>query len=757
MKALQLILILTILDFSFSQEVECSSQFEQKLQEKCQAIDSSCKLTELNTRCVPIKDCGSATDEASCSKIIPSNYLTHKCQFSSGACTAVPKQCTEWKNVIDGVQISGDTCSNLNPGTGDGIRCDISNTDEDSCIVHYSSCTNTNLNTPEKCLANIPSDLKKKCTYGTSCQDIGRHCEDNFYKMDSTLCSQLTSEVTGKKCIYKNNLCLTRFPTCEEYLADEVSCRDSNFALNSQFTDYDYSKKCYFDTNANTCKTRKPYCYEYDGDDANICTQLATSDDTNKKCLFDPDRTSYKCYEEYKSCQAYNDVMDTKSSSRSSCENIKLSDENKKCIYIRETDNCIETEIYTACDQYNGTDKFVCESIKSPTTNSYCVFDSDSICKEREFPCSEAYIKEDCLFYAKPVDSRKVCVFNDGTCHEVYAKCEDYIGTDEEECEDLELYNGKKCIYESNRCISKDKICSDATTHDECILIAKTGVSDPTKKVCDYLSYSVTEGGATHTYYHCIENYKYCSDYRGDNLSTCTNIKPYDETGSYVDETSECQMKDERGDDSDDDDLCQRVSKGCSVGNNNALLCAKLSPKIKENHKKHCVYDITTNLCNEQYKKCEDITGFTSSGRFLCINNKPKDYLNYRCEVETVDSVDKCVTKKSCLSFKEYDYAFLCESIHPNCTYSNGYCYNSEPICRNKKFDIVDVQNEEVCSQIGTDSPNTICTLKVDKSSCEVILKNVTISPPDATSNQNSSESLRKGIKLIMILISLLI
>ncbi len=756
MKALQLILILTILGFSFTQEVDCFSQFEQKLQEKCQGIDSSCELTELIQRCVPLKDCGSATDEASCSKIIPSNYLTHKCQFSSGRCTAVPKHCTEWNNVIDGIQISADTCSNLNPGAGEGIRCDISNTVGNTCIVHYSSCTNTNLNTPEKCLANIPSDLKKKCTYGTSCQEVDRHCEDNFYKMNSNLCSQLTSNVSGKKCIYKNNLCEAKFPTCEEYLSDRDLCNGANFALNSQFTDYDYSKKCYFDEEANTCKTRTPFCIEYDGDDANICSQLAISHDTNKKCIFDPDKTPNKCYEEYRSCQAYNDKVDFKSNLRSDCESIKLSDENKKCIYIRETDNCIETEIYTACGQYNGTDKYVCESIKSPTTNSYCVFDSDSICKERSFPCSEAYNKEDCLFYAKPVDSRKVCVFNNNICHEVYARCEDYIGTDEDECEKLELYNGKKCIYESNRCISKDKICSDATTEDECKLIAKTGVSDPKKKVCDYLSYTYSEGGISVTSHHCIENYKFCSDYRGNSITTCNNIKPYDETGSYVDETSECQMKDEIDGYIDNDDLCQRVSKDCSAGDNNALLCAKLSPKIKENHIKHCVYDTNSNSCKMQYKKCEDIHDFSDSRD--CTNNKPKDYLNYLCEVETVDSVNKCVTKKSCFSFKVHDYAFLCESIHPNCTYSGGICFtNSKPICSNKKFDIADVKNEEVCSQIGTDSPNSICSLKGDKSSCEVILKKVTISPPDATTKQNSSESLRRGIQLIMILIFLII
>jgi hypothetical protein len=41
---------------------------------------------------------------------------------------------------------------------------------------------------------------------------------------------------------------------------------------------------------------------------------------------------------------------------REDCESISLDDQNKKCIYINEIDKCIETELFTTCEEYKGTD-----------------------------------------------------------------------------------------------------------------------------------------------------------------------------------------------------------------------------------------------------------------------------------------------------------------------------------------------------------------------------------------------------------------
>lgn len=507
---------------------------------------------------------------------------------------------------------------------------------------------------------------------------------------------------------------------------------------------FDYLNICREDPDqSNKCKKFKRYCHEYQGDDKSICIQLEATD-SNKRCVYNSQRTANKCYEEYKTCEIYNDNVSSKN--RNACENLVLLEENQKCIYIREVDKCITSGIYKTCEEYTGTDKYTCELIKSINTDAYCILDADLKCKERNenFTCTEAYNEEDCLFYAKPIDSTKKCVFNSNKCYEVYKRCEDYIGKNQNECESLKLYNGKKCIFESDRCISKDKICKDATTKDECKLIAKIGVSDPDKKVCDFINYNDGYG------LNCVENYKYCSDYRGTNQNICIKINPYDESGNYIDPTSKCEM--------DDYNQCQKISLGCSSANGNPIRCARISPKIKDNHIKHCVY--VNGLCVEHTKKCEKITlNSLGSDSSLCTNNIPEDHLNYHCVTETKDSTTKCVSKKNCASFDEDYYANLCYRINPNCTYSNRKCWTTEVSCNNKIFFEVSDENEAICETLKVSSPNYVCILNEDKSGCKEILKNLTDSDSEyePTNEENSSRFMSTGIQLIVFLLCLFI
>ena len=92
------------------------------------------------------------------------------------------------------------------------------------------------------------------------------------------------------------------------------------------------------------------------------------------------------------------------------------------------------------------------------------------------------------------------------------------------------LYNGQRCYSDLGRCRSIQKTCSDARNADECKLIAKTGVSDPDKKVCSYI------GG------YCVETFKYCSDYRGTSSTEYEKITPYDKSGNNTDPASQCKL-----------------------------------------------------------------------------------------------------------------------------------------------------------------------------------------------------------------------
>ena len=294
---------------------------------------------------------------------------------------------------------------------------------------------------------------------------------------------------------------------------------------------------------------------------------------------------------------------------------------------------------------------------------------------------------------------------------------------------------------------------------DECKLISKTGVSDPNKKVCDYLEFSITlSDGSSGTEYRCIENFKYCSDYRGKDQTTCENIKPYDESGNYVDETSKCELNDDIDNDYVSTDLCQRVSKKCSDAQN-PVQCANISPKIKNNLIKYCVY--INDKCKESYKSCEYVP--TSFEDYTCESTVPENYLSSYCVAESYLSTRyKCTTKKACDNFDENHYANLCREIHTNCSYSfvDKTCtMKNIYYCSNKKFYTASDENEEVCKSLEVTSPNYVCKLKADKSACEEILKDEYYNTYINSNQQKSSSSaglIEKGIHLIMTLLCLL-
>lgn len=135
------------------------------------------------------------------------------------------------------------------------------------------------------------------------------------------------------------------------------------------------------------------------------------------------------------------------------------------------------------------------------------------------------------------------------------------------------MYNGNKCVFDSNRCRTTNKTCSDSGKEAECNLIAKSGVSNQDKKFCRYFPSSTPS---------CIEANKYCSDYReGDSTYWENSIKPYNEAEDKIDITSKCIFLDSR---------CHKVPKQCHEADSNPVLCSLISPKIKDNNKMYCAF-----------------------------------------------------------------------------------------------------------------------------------------------------------------------
>ena len=358
------------------------------------------------------------------------------------------------------------------------------------------------------------------------------------------------------------------------------------------------------------------------------------------------------------------------------------------------------------CGEYTGNDKETCESIG---TGNDCILDKDTTCKEKVIYCSDAANINDCA-KAKAKSDKKECIYTGGQCIENYKKCEDYIGNNMATCEAIIQFNGKKCVFDSTGCKSYNKVCSEATSVEECLLIAKTGVTDPERRVCDYETSATT--------FTCFENYKYCSDYRTIGSSPtitaeCKRIKPYDSSGNNLDITSECEYKTENN------VGCQRKLADCSKATT-ATECESISAKL-ESTNFYCAF--LGGQCKKYYKTCElfdEDTDHSSVSFTTCGENIPKEYNTKYCETEG----ESCVSKtKTCSTFlKNYEGTSLntiCTEIGPFCSYASSSCTKMNiNTCSYITTSLITGLTEEICNafQIGG---NKICSLKADKSGCE--------------------------------------
>ena len=250
---------------------------------------------------------------------------------------------------------------------------------------------------------------------------------------------------------------------------------------------------------------------------------------------------------------------------------------------------------------------------------------------------------------------------------------------------------------------------------------------------------------------HCVENYKYCSDYRGGSSDICGKIKPYDESGNNLDKYFKCKiMNTNTG--------CEKVPKDCEDVGANPILCAEINPNIKDNRVKHCVF--YGNQCKTYFKNCENVVNL-SGDRTKCTGNIIENYITNECKDDDTDS-DKCVRKKDCSEFSFTSYDELCKSINPICKYNyiNDECYTSSLSCEDIKFYPGSPGSEELCNSIDIEEPYKICSLKEDKSGCEKKYRETfypTVGPIEQEeTNTPSSSGFIKGINLIIILLCLL-
>ena len=756
MKTSQFILLFALLSYCSTQETddECQTQFDRILTTKCTGINSGCILNNQDKKCYQTSPCNIDDDSSKCKQLIHPDFHKYKCIYESSKCKQAEKKCSDYGKATPSLNdhetgytvIEGDECDKLEPEK-EGQACVLIG---NSCQSLYISCANFDINT---CNGKLLSDGVHECEWGKAnadstrdtCNPVPRYCDNTIWNPSKETCSKLkityNSTPKVKACIYNEvgDRCEENYISCDNtYYNNDKSYCETQRPSTLDNKEYNYLQKCSWDSGSSKCKAVGITCEDYPTRiaSADICESLPVSDSTNKRCVYGING----CHEEYKTCQGYSEKEIEKT--RNGCESIKLDDPNKKCVYISEEDTCIESKIYDSCEAYNdGDDKRICESILSPTTNQYCILDKDSVCKERTFNCSDVVDEYECLHIAKPVDKNKVCAYYNGECYEEFKKCDDYTGNNEDKCSNIKLHNQKKCEMESNKCRPVNKKCRDARSKEECELIAQTGVSNPDKKICDY------HNG------RCIENYKYCSDYRGTDRTICSQIKPYNKEGTEIDITSKCTYEDYIG--------CQRVPKDCSDAHGNPILCAKISPLIKDNNVKYCAY--IDGQCQEHFKSCESYDTDTGSFEAIkCRNIIPENYLTGTCQVEWDSSEKKfkCVTQKVCSSFTPASLETLCKQINLNCTYSGSHICTSEVKNYNQiNFYKENEANEVMCKSFNLTSPyykNYNVTLSEDKTTCERVYKEPNYFYDSSYDHPNSSQSIAKGFYLIITLLCLL-
>lgn len=791
MKKIQLIFIFALIGYCFTADPDkCTSGFQDILRTKCEGIDSCVFEQNYSEMCISKKDneCSKGNGDPNiCNYIFHKEFPPTKCDYTYNVnkdCIRLDLTCSQLNSpsLFDNINYDRDreTCHKFNAASGK--KCLLDNSLE--CKEFFESCEGLN---QIECqgynsnpIYNLLPDYKQECFWdGSSCKTRYRTCDTTLKNVNEEICESLkSSDDDNKKCVFSVTSTGTEckaMPLCSKISPglNEDNCKNVIPLARKANQAYklDYEHKCkYVEATTSPAKpasciidSELRFCNEYDGDDASICETLKAKD-PNKVCIIDPNESDgHKCREEYETCSKYSDNQVNKD--RAGCEDLIMRDKNVKCIYNIEEDKCVSEQVYQSCEEYSGISQKICESIK-PTPHSRCVLDKDLKCKERAFLCSEVFDVESCLYYAKASTSNKRCEFKPSTthpeigeCYEEYLRCEDYFPVDPSiTCSDIKLHNGKNCEHapNSDRCISKNKTCSDPTitTKGECNLISESGVSNSDKLVCRWLNYDKNGNSAN---YNCIETYKYCSDYKGNSQNFCeNNIQPYLETGDKIDITSKCEYESNIG--------CQKIPKKCSDANGNPALCALISPKINDNEKMYCAY--IGNQCKKQYKECEYWDVYTDT-ETSCTDNIPENYLDKPCQIKEVDNKKICYKSKMCNVYpfgpttvtSDANSENLCHSIGHECEFSSDGCTTKkEYSCNDIKFYKDSDDNEEICKGADTSVPYKFCTLKEDRSGCEEFI-NITylISPSDSTIQENSATLISKGIRLILILLCLLI
>ena len=257
-------------------------------------------------------------------------------------------------------------------------------------------------------------------------------------------------------------------------------------------------------------------------------------------------------------------------------------------------------------------------------------------------------------------DETKRCAYINNKCIEHYKNCKDYTGNDSKECESIEPFDetnyepyfNKKCVFEEGKCIIKEKTsCSEYKSGYDKEACSMIQLKDE-NKICVLLADK------------CIETYKTCGDYKGDNEDICKSIIPtYEKDGFYnIDNELKCSLI---------NNTCVSTERYCSEYIfNNRKYCDYL--KTKDENK--ICFDYK-GKCIESYEFCEDYN--QNVDKETCENIIPQSYHYDKCVYDSENK--KCISEHlPCSSYQVDSIGEQCRYLgienNIKCEYSNGTC-----------------------------------------------------------------------------------
>ena len=595
----------------------------------CEAYSSEennnhCYYNEQNSQCeTHFNNCGDAP-QAQCDANVPSDSK-YICYYEDSQCKSRKRKCDEYLN--------SDDCWDLDPDA-DGMKCLFESND---CQPGYKYCEDYTATTIDQgtCKTIQPYikdsneiDYSHKCVKeGNQCIKKQKECSDWKTGESSLYCSMITFDTNEyKKCAYSYSNCEESYTDCQGYEGtNENTCKNikpdysyykcvienSKCIRTSRMCSSDYdatidqtycyylsptnsSYQCLYDSSSSKCIELPKTCEEYKGSSKDECELIQIynngTQDYQHKCAYE----NNQCVTKQKQCSEITDST--------ACNNLVLS-ETKKCLY--NNTKCIE--FYKQCEDYEGTDRLMCEKIK-PYKSMYevdeeyeCVFVKDKNCtkmkkEEPEYCIYNGTNPEICAMYTPSDPSTKVCVISNSKCVERYKYCSEYKGLVSSECTAIKPYDPEtnkidpysKCVFTNNKCVKQTKKCSDYNGYDpnEC---AKYDTYDKDKE-CSL------KGS------NCREFYKKCEYYNGTSIyqSTCESIV-------LRDYTKKCEYTAASG---GQPAKCETKYKTCSEYDRSSYIRNYCEGYSLNNYLKKCKYGYSNSysqICYEYNNSCSDI------------------------------------------------------------------------------------------------------------------------------------------------------